>query len=93
MSPARAELPELPFNPFANSRYICPVVDPDNVLPVWRAVHIVGIYRCVCSDNCGCTSDLVAVKVTGTNTAAFRFPFSQLVKFDEELVCKPVLVR
>ena len=84
---------EVPFNPFGNSRYLCPVVDPENRIPVWKTVQVVGVFTCKCWENCDCTSEFVAVQVVGTDTAAFRFPFSQLVRFNETLVDTPVLVR
>ena len=84
---------QLNWSPFGNTRYLCPAVDQDNSLPVWRAVHVVGVYTCACSDNCQHGSELVSVQVIGSEAAPFRFPFSQLLRYDEELVDTDVWVR
>ena len=84
------------WNPFGDTRYLCPVVDPVNSWPVYRAVQIVGVYRCGCSDGCGCSSDFVSLQVVGSDvrpSRPFRFPFSQLVRFQPELEGRDVLVR
>ena len=77
----------------ASPVYLCPVVDPLNPLPIWRAVHVVGVFRCACWEQCQGTSNLVSVRVVDSQTAAVNFPFSQLLPFRSELVGKSVLIR